>query len=167
MAELHSLLILSFAAGCCVVLLNADWLLQLRWRPAEAELQTTSSCSIVGRRDGGSQTAVDRCLCRETLFTLHPSGLICILRTSTLRFRKANEWRCSLTPPPAVHSASDGGLLASVDLLAYLNSGPVEDDLRLASSSFCLLQVSPDLSTAVAVTQSHAAVAVDLDHYFR
>ncbi|KAM3870218.1 spatacsin [Diretmus argenteus] len=35
-----------------------------------------------------------------------------------------------------------------------------------SSSSFCLLQVSADLSTAVAVTQSHAAVAVDLNHYF-
>uniref|UniRef100_A0A3Q2VZF3 SPG11 vesicle trafficking associated, spatacsin n=1 Tax=Haplochromis burtoni TaxID=8153 RepID=A0A3Q2VZF3_HAPBU len=36
-----------------------------------------------------------------------------------------------------------------------------------SSASFCLLQVSADLSTAVAVTQSHAAIAVDLNHYFR
>lgn len=69
-------------------------------------------------------------------------------------------------------SASDGALLASVDLLAYLDSWLVDDDLPSTSSSisfssFCLLQVSPDLSTAVAVTQSHAAVAVDLNHYFR
>lgn len=67
---------------------------------------------------------------------------------------------------------SDGGLLASIDLLAYLNSWLVDDELRLtsssfSSSSFCLLRVSPDLSTAVAVTRSHAAMAVDLNHYFR
>lgn len=66
----------------------------------------------------------------------------------------------------------DGVLLATVDLPAYLSSRPADDDLILTSSSgsscsFCLLQVSADLSTAVAVTQSHAAVAVDLDHYFR
>lgn len=66
----------------------------------------------------------------------------------------------------------DGGLQATVDLPAYLSAGPAEDDLAssppsFSSSSFCLLQVSADLSTAVAVTRSHAAVAVDLDHYFR
>ncbi len=67
----------------------------------------------------------------------------------------------------------DGSLLASVDLPAYLSSGLADDDLLSSSSplslcsSFCLLQVSADLSTAVAVTQSHTAVAVDLNHYFR
>lgn len=69
-------------------------------------------------------------------------------------------------------SVSDGGLLASVDLHAYLSSRLLEDDLvpgapSLSSSSFRLLQVSADLSTAVAVTESNAAAAVDLDHYFR
>lgn len=68
---------------------------------------------------------------------------------------------------------SDGGLLASVDLRAYLSSRLMEDDLvsgapsLSSSSSFRLLQVSADLSTAVAVTESNAAVAVDLNHYFR
>lgn len=71
-----------------------------------------------------------------------------------------------------MHGPSDGVLLASVDLLAYLSCWLVEDETTppsssFSSSSFCLLQVSPDLSTAVAVTQSHAAVAVDLNHYFR
>lgn len=80
-AQLHSLLLLSFAAGRCVLLLNSDWLLQLRWRPAEAELQATSCCSV-GLSGGGRETAVDRCLCRDTLFTLHASGLICILTTA-------------------------------------------------------------------------------------
>lgn len=78
----------------------------------------------------------------------------------------------SLTPPPpAVCSVSDGTLLASVSLPAYLSSSPAEDELTSfpfsSSASFCLLQVSADLSTAVAITQSHAAIAVDLNHYFR
>lgn len=77
--DLHSLLVLSFAAGRSTLLLNTDRLLQLQWRPAEAEPQTTSCCSL-GLSRGGRQTAVDRCFCRETLFILHSSGLICILR---------------------------------------------------------------------------------------
>lgn len=86
--ELRSLLVLSFAAGRCAVLLNADWLLQLQWRPAEAELQMTSCCRV-GQSRGGGQTAVDHCFLRETLFILHTSGLISILTTSTLKFNKS------------------------------------------------------------------------------
>lgn len=59
---------------------------------------------------------------------------------------------------------SDGGLLANVDLPAYLSSSLADAD---PLSSFCLLQVSADLSTAVAVTRSRSSVAVDLNHYFR
>lgn len=81
MCGLQSLLVLSFAAGRCFLLLNTDWLLQLQWRPAEAELQPTSCCHIqLG--DGGGQTAVDRCICRETLFVLGATGLVCILNCS-------------------------------------------------------------------------------------
>uniref|UniRef100_A0A669F7L2 SPG11 vesicle trafficking associated, spatacsin n=1 Tax=Oreochromis niloticus TaxID=8128 RepID=A0A669F7L2_ORENI len=58
----------------------------------------------------------------------------------------------------SVCSVSDGTLLAKDELTSFPFS---------SSPSFCLLQVSADLSTAVAVTQSHAAVAVDLNHYFR
>uniref|UniRef100_A0A672YKB5 SPG11 vesicle trafficking associated, spatacsin n=1 Tax=Sphaeramia orbicularis TaxID=375764 RepID=A0A672YKB5_9TELE len=62
---------------------------------------------------------------------------------------------------------------------SYLRSGLQEDELTsspsspssssssASSSSFCLLQVSADLSTVVAVTESHTATAVDLNHYFR
>lgn len=69
-------------------------------------------------------------------------------------------------------NVSDGSLLASVDLPSYLSSSLADDDLlctssSLSSSSFCLLQVSADLSTAVAITQCHTAIAVNLDHYFR
>lgn len=67
-------------------------------------------------------------------------------------------------PPPAVYSITDGSLLANIDLPAYLSSGLTEEHVP---SSFCLLQVSADLSTAVAVTQSHTAVAIDVNHYFR
>uniref|UniRef100_A0A3Q3EM06 SPG11 vesicle trafficking associated, spatacsin n=1 Tax=Labrus bergylta TaxID=56723 RepID=A0A3Q3EM06_9LABR len=145
--ELQSVQILSFAAGRCCLLLNSDWLLQLQCHQTEEELQTLSCCRIQTDRDG--PTAVHHCVCRETLFILSSTGIISV---------------CDLT---------DGRLLATVDLPAYLSSGAAEDDLissfsSLSSSScFCLLQVSADLSTAVAVTQTHTAVAVDLGHYFR
>ncbi|XP_032365008.1 LOW QUALITY PROTEIN: spatacsin, partial [Etheostoma spectabile] len=158
--ELQSVRVLSFAAGRGCVLLNRDWLLQLRWAQAEAELQTLSCCNIQ-LTDANRHTAVHHCVCRETLFILCSTGLI------------------------SVYNICDGRLLASVDLPAYLTSVQAEDDFvssfpssssssssspsssSLPSSpSFCLLQVSADLSTAVAVTRAHAAVAVDLDHYF-
>uniref|UniRef100_A0A3P8R091 Spatacsin C-terminal domain-containing protein n=1 Tax=Astatotilapia calliptera TaxID=8154 RepID=A0A3P8R091_ASTCA len=59
--------------------------------------------------------------------------------------------------------------LSSTGLICILHG--LTDELTSfpfsSSASFCLLQVSADLSTAVAVTQSHAAIAVDLNHYFR
>ncbi|KAI3371229.1 hypothetical protein L3Q82_023542, partial [Scortum barcoo] len=135
-SELQSVRVLSFAGGHCCLLLNCDWLLQLQWRQTEDEPQTLSCCNIQ-LTDG--HAAVHHCVCAETLFTLSSSGLISV---------------CNI---------SDGGLLASVDVPVYLNSDPSEDDLTSSSfsssSSFCLLQVSADLSTAVAVTQSHSAVA--------
>ncbi|KAG7215186.1 hypothetical protein INR49_022720 [Caranx melampygus] len=76
----------------------------------------------------------------------------------------------------SVSNITDGRLLATVDLPVYLSSVPTEDDLTSSSSSptfssssssFCRLQVSADLSTVVAVSESHTAVGVDLNHYFR
>ncbi|TDH09875.1 hypothetical protein EPR50_G00092640 [Perca flavescens] len=148
--KLQSVRVLSFATGRACMLLNRDWLLQLRWQQAEAEPQIFSCCRVQ-LTDGSRHTAVHHCVCRETLFILHSTGLI------------------------SVYNICDGRLLASVDLPAYLTSVQAEDDFVSSSSSssslssspsFCLLQVSADLSTAVAVTRSHAAVAVDLDHYF-
>ncbi|XP_070687544.1 spatacsin [Pempheris klunzingeri] len=141
--ELQSVRLLSFAAGRCCVLLNRDWLVQLQWPQTEEHPQTVSCCHIQ-LTDG----AADVCVCRETVFTLSCTGLV------------------------SVHGVSDGVRLATVDLPAYLSSGLTEDDFissssSSSSSSFCLLQVSADLSTAVAVTRAHAAVAVDLDDYFR
>ncbi|XP_069570605.1 spatacsin [Brachyistius frenatus] len=147
--ELRSLRVLSFAAGCCCVMLNRDWLLQLRWQQTEEELQMFSSCRIQ-LTDSDRLAAVHHCVCSETLFTLSATGLM------------------------SVYNMTDGRLLATVDLPAYLDSGSAEDEQTSISpsssspsSSFCLLQVSADLSTAVAVTQTHTAVAVDLNHYFR
>uniref|UniRef100_A0A8C5HR99 Spatacsin-like n=1 Tax=Gouania willdenowi TaxID=441366 RepID=A0A8C5HR99_GOUWI len=144
-AQVHSLRLLSFASGCCRVLLNWEWLLQLHWQHVEENLQT-SSCCRVELHESERNLAVNHCVCTETLFILSSTGLI------------------------SVHNVSDGCLLARVDLPAYLNSELTEDELSSSlpsSSSFCLFQVSADLSTVVAVTGSHTAVAVDLNHYFR
>ncbi|XP_067446801.1 spatacsin isoform X2 [Thunnus thynnus] len=144
--ELQSVCVLSFSAGRCCVLLNGAWLLQLQWQQTEEELQTLTCCNI-RPTDSNRHSAVHHCVCRETLFILSSTGLISV---------------CNIT---------DGGLLATVDLPAYLSSGLAEEELVSSSfsssSSFCFLQVSADLSTAVAVTQSHNAIAVDLNHYFR
>ncbi|KAM9854856.1 spatacsin [Aulostomus maculatus] len=137
--ELESVHVLSCTAGRCCVLLNAAWLLQ-----TQDELQTLTCCDV-RPADGGS--AAHHCSCRDTLFTLSNAGLI------------------------SVHSLSDGRLLATINLPAYLNSSLEGEELTsssiYSSSSFCLLEVSADLSTAVAVTSTHAAVAVNLNHYFR
>ncbi|KAG7453684.1 spatacsin isoform X3 [Solea senegalensis] len=143
--ELRSMRVLSFAAGRCRALLNDHWLLQLQWRrQEEAEPQKLTWRRLGASGDGEGRAAVHHCLCRDFLFTLGSSGLI------------------------RVYDITDGCLLASVDLPAYLSSVPVDEEYVFpSSSSFCVLQVSADLSTAVAVTQTHAAVAVDLDLYFR
>uniref|UniRef100_A0A3Q2FDS2 Spatacsin C-terminal domain-containing protein n=1 Tax=Cyprinodon variegatus TaxID=28743 RepID=A0A3Q2FDS2_CYPVA len=114
-----------------------SWLLQLQWERESGEAKMIS-CHHLQPISRTQHAAVQ--LCGETLFTLSSDGLI------------------------HVFAVTDGALLASINLPAYL-----EDDLSSSSpsSSFCLVQVSADLSTAVAVTQSHAAVAVDLNHYFR
>ncbi|TMS05618.1 Spatacsin [Larimichthys crocea] len=128
-SELQSVRVLSFAAGLCCVLLDCDWLLQLRWQRAEEEPQTLSCCRIQ-LTDSGRHDAVHHSVCRETLFVLSSSGLI------------------------SVFSISDGSLLASVDLPAYLSSGPADDDLVSSPpsfSSFCLLQ---DVSGPSAVCRS-------------
>ncbi|KAL7401647.1 hypothetical protein ABVT39_002603 [Epinephelus coioides] len=142
--ELQSVHVLSFTAGCCCVLLNSDWLLQLQWQQTEEQPQTLSCCNIQ-LTDSNRHNAVYHCVCRDTLFILSSTGII------------------------SVYNITDGSLLASIDLPAYRASVQAEDDLISTSSSFssfCLLQVSADLSTAVAITQSHTAVAIDLNHYF-
>ncbi|XP_008279865.1 spatacsin [Stegastes partitus] len=146
--ELQSVDVLSFATGRCCVLLNCVWLLQLRWQQGEEEPQTLSCCSIQ-LTDNDRHTAVHHCVCRETLFILSSAGLI------------------------SVYNITDGSRLATIHLPTYLSSRLAETELTSSSlsfsfaSSFSLIQVSSDLNTAVAVTQSHTAIAVDLNHYFR
>lgn len=148
-SELQSLHVLSWVGGRCCVLMNAEWILQLQW-PQTEEQPEAVSCFRVQQRDGEGEMPVHHCVCRETLFSLTPSGLI------------------------SVHALSDGSVLASVNLCSYLDSGSQDDDLSWSPpssppppASYCLLQVSHDLSTAVAVTDSHTATAIDLNHYFR
>ncbi|TNN25064.1 hypothetical protein EYF80_064809 [Liparis tanakae] len=87
--ELQSVHMLSFAAGRGRVLLNRDWLLQLRWRqmgeepqpeeeepqPEEEEPQTESCCSI-RQSDDSSRSSVHHCVCSDFLFVLSATGLI-------------------------------------------------------------------------------------------
>uniref|UniRef100_A0A1A7YYA7 Spastic paraplegia 11 n=1 Tax=Iconisemion striatum TaxID=60296 RepID=A0A1A7YYA7_9TELE len=137
--ELRSVQVLSFAAGRSCVIVNWDWLLQLQWQQGEEEPEMLSCCGVqLSSMD--RQPAVHHCVCAETLFILSATGFI------------------------SIHSITDGLLLATIDLPAYLNPGLTEGHATI--SSFCLVQVSADLSTAVAVTQSHTAVAIDLNHYF-
>ncbi|XP_051808302.1 LOW QUALITY PROTEIN: spatacsin [Acanthochromis polyacanthus] len=146
--EIQSVHVLSFVAGRCCVLLNCAWLLQLQWHQGEEEPQTLSCCSIQ-LTDNDRLTAVPHCVCRETLFIISATGLI------------------------SVYNITDGSLLARIDLPTYLSYRVVEAELTSSSpsisfpSSFSLIQVSSDLSTAVVVTRSHTAITVDLNHYFR
>uniref|UniRef100_A0A3B5L2L6 Spatacsin C-terminal domain-containing protein n=1 Tax=Xiphophorus couchianus TaxID=32473 RepID=A0A3B5L2L6_9TELE len=147
--ELVSVQVLSFMANQCCVLVNNEWILQLQWEQASQEPKTISCCRIQ-LTTSDRHTAVHHCVCAETLFVLSSSGLI------------------------YVYAITDGSLLASINIPSYLSSGWPDGGLTSSSlssssssSSFCLFQVSADLCTAVAVTQSHAAVAVNLNHYFR
>ncbi|XP_023811202.1 spatacsin isoform X3 [Oryzias latipes] len=140
MSDLQSLQVLSFKAALCCVLLNGTWLLQMHL--ADDQLKPLTSCRIQPT-DREPLAASHHCVCADTLFSLWPSGLI------------------------SVHSIADGSLLASIDLPAYLSFVAAEGDSSVLPSSFCLLQVSSDLSTAVAVSHSNTAVALDLNHYFR
>ncbi|XP_034031424.1 LOW QUALITY PROTEIN: spatacsin [Thalassophryne amazonica] len=143
--ELQSVQVLYFAAGRCCALLNCVWLLQLQWSQSGEEPLILCCCKIQ-LTDNSIHTAVHHSVGTETLFILSSTGLISV---------------CNMT---------DGSLLASVDLLTYLSSDLTDEEVAPSSSSppsFCVLQVSPDLSTAVAITEDHGAIAVDLNHYFR
>ncbi|XP_071396298.1 spatacsin [Centroberyx affinis] len=150
--ELRSVCVLSFAAGRCGLLLNGDSLLRLQWQQEAQEPQELLSCCSLQLEEQTRLTAALCCLSRGNLFVLTATGHI------------------------RIFDCADGTELGSVELPVSLSSGPGEEEPAASSSpssssaspsSFCLLQVSADLSTAVAVTQSHAAVALDLNHYFR
>lgn len=66
-----------------------------------------------------------------------------------------------------VFDSADGKHLATVDLPAYYMSGQSDIEPVESLSSFCLLHISQDFSTAVAATRQNQALAVDLNDYFR
>uniref|UniRef100_A0A3B5L9T1 Spatacsin C-terminal domain-containing protein n=1 Tax=Xiphophorus couchianus TaxID=32473 RepID=A0A3B5L9T1_9TELE len=141
--ELVSVQVLSFMANQCCVLVNNEWILQLQWEQASQEPKTISFC------------------------------FGCLLVCETMHFCPKSVFP-NLPIRSDVYAITDGSLLASINIPSYLSSGWPDGGLTSSSlssssssSSFCLFQVSADLCTAVAVTQSHAAVAVNLNHYFR
>ncbi|XP_056138328.1 spatacsin [Lampris incognitus] len=140
-SELVSLRLLSFADGRYLLLINSSLVLQMLWEPGAEEVQSLSCCTLQlpeTARNAASHVS----LRRGTLFVLTTSGIIYMF------------------------DSAEGTQLASMDLPAYLSSGLGEEELP-RPSSFSLFQVSADLSTGVAATRSQAAVAVDLNHYFR
>ena len=66
-----------------------------------------------------------------------------------------------------VFDSIEGKHLATVDLPEYYTSGQREVVSVISLSSFCLLNISQDLSTAVAATNKNQALALDLNDYFR
>ncbi|CAB1323585.1 unnamed protein product [Coregonus sp. 'balchen'] len=141
-SEVVSLRLLSFVDARCFLLLNSSAMVQLQWQQG-AEPETLSCCTIVLPPKAPLDTCTDYQLCRGILFVLTTAGVI------------------------YVFDSAEGRKLASVDLPSYHTAGLGEDEVAPCLDAFRLLQVSPDLGTAVACTQSNTAFAVDLNHYFR
>ncbi|XP_046889233.1 spatacsin isoform X4 [Hypomesus transpacificus] len=154
--EVLSVKVLSFVDARCCLLLNSSVLVQLLWKWRGAGDPQALSCCHLRLPPGDPCSWADSRLCRDTLFMLTCSGVI------------------------YVFSSVEGSQLASVDLAWCVPAMPCEGDLAWCVpavpcegdappclSSFSLLQVSPDLTTAVAVTRSNAAVAINLNDYFR
>ncbi|TRY98845.1 hypothetical protein DNTS_027858 [Danionella cerebrum] len=134
--SVDSLRALSFSESLCVLLLNSRLLLQLR--VTQTLSLETLSCYPLSEVGQMADECVDCCLCRGLLFILLRTGLA------------------------YVFDSSDGQLIARVDFISYCS----DPDFASTSSSFSLLQVSQDLSTAVSITLARQAVAIDLNHYF-
>ncbi|XP_077566374.1 spatacsin [Stigmatopora nigra] len=131
--------VLSLVSNHCILLLDSIWLLHLKWLPTQETPQTLSRCRLISA-DGSVPEDVHCCTVQDVAFTLGLSGLV------------------------SVYDASDGTLLASVDVVTFLAK---EAEPAAPRSQFCRLMVSDDMSTAVVVTRDNAAVAIDLDVYFR
>ncbi|XP_036432249.1 LOW QUALITY PROTEIN: spatacsin [Colossoma macropomum] len=134
--------LLLFTDGRCFLLLNTCVLVQLQYLEGSAEPETVSSC-LINLPPEIRETCTDYQLCRGTLFVLTSAGLI------------------------YVFDSVEGKHLATVDLPVYYTSGQREVELVISLSSFCLLNISQDLSTAVAATSKNQALALDLNDYFR
>ncbi|XP_051739851.1 spatacsin isoform X1 [Ctenopharyngodon idella] len=136
--ELRTVRPLCFTDGRCVLLVNTCVLLQLRWTDESSRLDTLSCCRLESALLT-EDVCVDQRLCRGTLFLLLSTGLT------------------------YVFDSTDGKLMATVDFPSYCGTA----DVSPAVTSFCLFQISQDLSTAVTVTRQNQALAVDLNDYFR
>ncbi|XP_066523347.1 spatacsin isoform X2 [Hoplias malabaricus] len=134
--------LLAFTNGCCFLLLNWCVLVQLLFLEAPEEPEIVSSC-LINLPPEIQEKCTDHQLCRSSLFVLTSNGLI------------------------YVFDSMEGKHLATIDLPEYYTSAQRETESVISSSSFCLLHVSQDLSTVVAATREHQALAVNLNDYFR
>ncbi|KAJ8249250.1 hypothetical protein GJAV_G00232780 [Gymnothorax javanicus] len=144
-SELASLRLLSFTDGRSFVLLNTCILVLLAWEDGSTEPEVLSCCGLDLPPDD-LDNAADYQTCMGALFVLASTGHI------------------------YVFDSTNGKQLAGVDLCPQPSDQLAEaggDDITAAVPSFCLLQVSQDLSTAVAATSSNSAVFVNLNEYFR
>uniref|UniRef100_A0AAR2LC65 SPG11 vesicle trafficking associated, spatacsin n=1 Tax=Pygocentrus nattereri TaxID=42514 RepID=A0AAR2LC65_PYGNA len=141
-SELACTKLLLFTDGRCFLLLNTCVLVQLLYLEGTAEPETVSSC-LISLPPAIQETCTDYQLCRGTLFVLTSAGLI------------------------YVFDSIEGKHLATVDLPEYYKSGQREVESVTSLSSFSLLNISQDLSTAVAATSKNQALAFDLNDYFR
>ncbi|KAM9495528.1 spatacsin [Clarias gariepinus] len=141
-SALFSMNLLSFVDGCCYLLLNGHVLVHLWWKEGSAEPELLSSC-VLSLPFETHKKFTDYQLCKGILFMLTSIGFIYVV------------------------DSADGKHLATVELPAYYISGQRDVDLADSLSSFCLLQISQDLSTAVVATSLNQALAVDLNDYFR
>nr|XP_057931633.1 spatacsin isoform X2 [Doryrhamphus excisus] len=130
--------VVSCISGRCCLLMNATWLLEITWSPTQKLPQTLTCCRLTPTEGA---TVAHCCVCDNTAFALSESGLV------------------------SVYNIRNGVLLATIDLPASLSPALMEEELVFPP--FCLLEVSADLSTAVAITHTHLAVAIDLNDYFK
>ncbi|KAK2834753.1 hypothetical protein Q7C36_015454 [Tachysurus vachellii] len=141
-SKLSSIKLLSFNDGLCHLLLNGCVLVHLRWHEGSSEPELLTSC-VLNLPSESQEMFTDYQLCKGILFMLTDPGFI------------------------YVFDGADGKHFATVDLPAYYISGQRDAEPVGSLSSFCLLHVSPDLSTVVAATRRNQALAVDLNDYFR
>ncbi|XP_072528335.1 spatacsin isoform X2 [Salminus brasiliensis] len=140
--ELVCAKLLSFTDGRCFLLLNMCVLVQFLYLEDSVEPEAVSSC-LINLPPEFQETFADYQLCRGTLFVLTSAGLIYMF------------------------DSVEGKHLATVNVPEYYASGHREAESVIPLSSFCLLHISQDLSTAVAATIQNQALALDLNDYFR
>uniref|UniRef100_A0A4W4GRA6 Spatacsin C-terminal domain-containing protein n=1 Tax=Electrophorus electricus TaxID=8005 RepID=A0A4W4GRA6_ELEEL len=140
--EKDSSKLLSFTDARCSLLLSTSVLVQLLWQQGPAQPETLSSC-LLNLPSAIEGTFTDYQLSKGTLFVLTTAGFI------------------------YVFDSVEGKHLASVDLQAYHTTIQREVEPTVSLSSFCLLNISQDLSTAVVATSQNQALAIDLNDYFR